>query len=250
MEKLTGNDMQAARLLFEKCNHNQAVIFSIFEGQFDGCVYANRRDQMDWALLQTPLLQHFIAGTPTEGCEAELEEILFSIILGEQSEKEIVVLSDDITVWDGVLRNTYTKRNGVCDGRKIFNFSLKNYRAIPRPTIPEELEAVVELCRAAPMSHFDTWSAKLFVNGKPVTHCDAFAVGKGLAEIDIGTEEAFRGHGYATMAAILLIDKLLEVGLTPTWSTWPFRVESQRVAVKLGFVPQPDATAWIWMEGM
>lgn len=101
-----------------------------------------------------------------------------------------------------------------------------------------------------PDSRADTWCVKLLYDGREVSHCNAIMVGRGKAEIDIETDEAFRGKGYATLAATLLIDKLLENNLTPTWSTWPFRVESQHIAQKLGFVSQPDAKAWIWMEGM
>jgi len=228
---------------------HQAVIFSVFEGQYNGCVYTDNENSPTWALLQTPFLQHCIAGEPTEKCGTVLDDIIFTEILNEQSEKEIVVFFAS-GEWNSVLEGIFTKRGGVSELRKIFSFSEENFREFRRLPIPEDVQAVAEKCKPAPNSRINTWSAKVLSKGKTVSHCDALMVGKGMAEIDIGTEEAFRGKGYATIAAALLIDRLLEEGLTPCWSTWPFRLESQHIAGKLGFVPQPDVTAWIWMEGM
>lgn len=249
MDKITGSEVQKARYLYDAYECNQAVIFSIFENQYDGCIYTNDRNDLKWSVLQTPFLQHFIAGVPTDGCAPILEEILFTNIPGEQNEKEIVVFSDT-DKWNDILQEIFKKHNGVSDSRKLFAFSADNYCKCNRLTIPGDVQAIVEKCKTAPNSHIDTWSAKLFVKGQAVSHCDAMMIGKGMAEIDIATDEAFRGNGYATMAAILLIDKLLEDGLVPSWSTWPYRVESQHIARKLGFIPQPDAKAWIWVEGM
>ena len=96
----------------------------------------------------------------------------------------------------------------------------------------------------------DTWSARLLIVEQEVSHCKAIMVGKGMAEIDIFTDERYRNKGFATETAIILMDRLLEHNLTPAWSTWPFSVESQHVARKLGFVAEPDAKAWIWMENL
>lgn len=249
MDVLTGTDMQKAIPLFDAYDCNQAVIFSIFENQFNGCIYTNDASNMHWAILRTPFLQHFIAGQPVDGCEAVVEEVLFNIILKEQDEKEIAVFATS-EQWHDLLDRIFHKHKGVSDGRKIFAFCFDNYRKISRPEVPLAMKPVVTLQKALPNSHMDTWCARLLLDGRAVSHCDAIMMGKGMAEVDIGTEENCRGKGYATLAATLLIDKLLENKLTPTWSTWPFRVESQHIAQKLGFIAQPDAKAWIWMEGM
>ena len=73
-------------------------------------------------------------------------------------------------------------------------------------------------------------------------------VGGGEAELDIFTDPEYRGKGLATSVALLLIDKLLEIGLTPTWSAWSFRVESLSVAKHIGFIPTEDVQAWVWVE--
>ena len=247
MYRLVGQDIQKARYFFETYSHNQAVIFSIFENQYEGYIYLDNPNEPNWAILQTPFLQHFIAGKPKNGCEKILEEILFSIILNEQDEKEIVLLTDDIE-WNSILQEIYVKRHGVSDFRKIYAFSLENYKSINRPSTPNDIEIVIDKSKPLPFSLKDTWSAKIILDKKVISHCNALMVGKKMVEIDIGTEENYRERGYATISALALIDRLLEVDLTPTWSTWPFRLESQHIAEKLGFIKQPDAIAWIWME--
>lgn len=249
MDILTGLEMQKAIPLFESYHNNQAVIFSVLENQYDGTVYADNKSNMKWAILRTPFLQHFIAGTPTSACEHDVEEVLFDIILAEQEEKEIVVFANS-EQWYDILNRIFQLHKGVSDGRKIFLFSRDGYNKVNRQAIPKGITSVVELRKCMPNSHIDTWSAILLHNGQEVSHCNAIMIGKDMAEIDIATQENFRGRGLATLAATLLIDKLLEYNLTPTWSTWPFRLESQHIAQKLGFTSKPDAKAWIWMENM
>jgi hypothetical protein len=249
MEKLSGNHIQKARHLFEDFNFYQPVIFSIFENQYDGFIYTDDQSKLNWALLQTPFLQHIIAGKPTNDCEPILEDILFSIILNEQNEKEIVVFHNN-NEWNDIMERIFKKRNGVSDSRKIFQFSYKNYNTISRLSIPNNVKIITEKSIILPFGLKETWSAKLLLNEQIISHCDAIMVGKNMAEIDIGTEEAFRGKGYATIVAMALIDKLLEDKITPCWSTWPFREESQHISQKLGFVLLPDIKAWIWLESM
>ncbi len=245
MEKLTGVEMKKVLPLFDLYINNQAVIYSVLENQFDGCVYTDGR----YAILSTPFLQHFIAGVPDGACEAEIENILFDTILCEQAEKEIAVFAVS-EQWHGLLDKIFAKRNGVSDGRKIFSFRRDVYEKIKRTSIPKNINTVVELRKYLPFSRKDTWSARLFADGEEASSSSAIMVGKGMAEIEISTGEKFRGKGYATLTATLLIDKLLEHNLTPTWSTWPYRTESQHIAQKLGFTPRPDAKAWIWTKDM
>ena len=249
MNQITGHDLSKISHLYDRYDSNRAVIFSVLEGQYDGCAYVNDGDDFQWAVLRTPFLQHFVAGRPTPGCASTLEDILFNTILPEQQEKEIVVFADS-ALWDDILTAIFAEHHGVSDGRKIFAFCHENHAKLKQPPLPADVQPMVEKGCNHPGSHRDAWSAKLLVAGQVVSCCDALMVGSGMAEIDISTLEAFRGRGYATLATMMLIDQLLKEGLTPSWSTWPFRVESQHIAQKLGFIPMPDAKAWIWVEGM
>ena len=249
MKKLVGNDIQKTRYLFDEFNFYQPFIFSIFENQYDGSVYVDNHEKINWALLQTPFLQHVIAGKPTDECESIIEDILFSSILNEQNEKEIVVFYNN-NEWDCILKNIFSRRNGVSDSRKIFGFSQEKFMQLNEIPIPDDIQVVIEKCKVLPFSKIDTWSVKILFENEVVSHCDSIMVGKNMAEIDIFTVESFRGKGYASIAGIKLIKKLLGNKITPCWSTWPFRIESQHIALKLGFTSQPDIKAWIWLESM
>jgi hypothetical protein len=249
MDKLIGAEIQRARHLFAGLNFYQPVIFSIFEEQYDGFIYTDNQSELNWALLQTPFLQHIIVGKPTNDCESILEEILFSIILNEQNEKEIVVFFDN-EGWNGILERIFKKRNGVSEFRKIFSFSSEKYNKINHLSVPNNVQIITEKCKVLPNSRKDSWMAKMLLGDKIISHSAALMVGKNMAEIDIETDEAFRGKGYATITAMALIDRLLEDKIIPCWSAWPFRIESQHIALKLGFVPQPDVIAWIWLKSM
>lgn len=225
------------------------IIYSVLEGQYDGNVYINDDADMQWALLQTPFLQSFLCGVPTDGCRDELERLLFHCMVEEQGEKEIVLFAAS-PLWRDILDDVFRLRQGVTDVRKLFAFSPPNYARLVRPTVPPHLDLRVVREKAIAEAHRPTWVAELREKDEVLSYCRAFMEGKGYVEIDIGTSEAHRGKGYATITAMALIDQLREEGLTPCWSTWPRRVESQNLAVKLGFAPLPDDIAWIWLEGM
>ena len=247
MEKLEGDDIQKARHLFEDFEFYQAVIFSIFEGQYAGKIYTDSKVKPNWAILHTPFLQHIVAGNPVTGCESIVEEVFFTNIVKGHNEKEVVAFFNK-PEWNEILRQIFEKHNGFSDARKIFGFSLENFeKLVPKP-IPKDVQVVEEKCKTFPNAMIDTWSTKIIIDGKTVSYCNSIMVGNKKSEIDIWTEEKFQGKGYATMASMSLINNLLKDGITPCWASWPYRIESQHIAQKLGFIPEPDATAWIWME--
>lgn len=54
--------------------------------------------------------------------------------------------------------------------------------------------------------------------------------------IDVDTfSEEYRGKGYATLAAMRLMDAMLDRGLTPLWETTHQNTASHHLALKLGF---------------
>lgn len=129
MDILSGIDIQKAMPLFDAYDCHQAVIYSVFENQYEGFIYTDCKSNMRWAILRTPFMQHFIAGTPVNDCESIVEDILFNVILKEQKDKEIVVFSSSAQ-WHDILNRIFHKHKGVSDGRKIFTFCLDNYRKL------------------------------------------------------------------------------------------------------------------------
>ena len=89
---------------------------------------------------------------------------------------------------------------------------------------------------------------RIIKDGTCASFCSAFMLGRSHAELDVGTEEEYRGHGYAKWAAATLIAELLKRNIEPDWCTWPYRMESQMLAKAIGFEPVPDVMAYIWTE--
>lgn len=79
---------------------------------------------------------------------------------------------------------------------------------------------------------------KATVNGKTVAYCRS----NGLASdnefmIDIATSDrSLRGKGYATAAAVGLLDYCFDKRLAPLWETTEDNAASRRLAQKLGFI--------------
>lgn len=68
-----------------------------------------------------------------------------------------------------------------------------------------------------------------------VSLCYAAAVSDGLAEVDVVTDEAFRGLGLANIVSRAFIRECLVRDITPTWDCFAYNTGSLRLAAKLGF---------------
>ena len=68
-----------------------------------------------------------------------------------------------------------------------------------------------------------------------VSLCYAAAISERLAEVDVVTDEAFRGHGLANIVSQHFIRECLARGITPTWDCFAYNTASLRLALKLGF---------------
>lgn len=73
--------------------------------------------------------------------------------------------------------------------------------------------------------------------GEIASLCYAAAVGGGLAEVDVVTDEAFRGAGLGSIAARQFVRGCLRCGITPAWDCFTYNQGSMKLAEKLGFVP-------------
>ena len=73
------------------------------------------------------------------------------------------------------------------------------------------------------------------VSGKVVATALTSAITEAYADIGVGTDEAWRGHGFATAAASIVAERVWEGGRIPVWSCGEDNMASLRVAEKLGF---------------
>jgi RimJ/RimL family protein N-acetyltransferase len=70
-----------------------------------------------------------------------------------------------------------------------------------------------------------------------VSLCYAAAVVDGLAEVDVATEEEFRGRGLAAIVGQEFIRQCWSRRIVPTWDCFVANVGSMKLALRLGFAP-------------
>lgn len=74
------------------------------------------------------------------------------------------------------------------------------------------------------------------MRGQAACVCYAACVAGGVAEIDIVTQEEFKGRGLARCAAAAFIQTCLRRNVTPNWDCFDYNEPSIRLATSLGFV--------------
>ncbi len=247
MYKLIGSKMKATQNLFNAYKNNIPIFQSVLDGNYEGAVLVDKESMPTWAVLQTPVGHHFVAGNPIKN--EILEDILFNQILKTQEEKQLIVFSpsDD---WQLLLESIFLPRKGFIVPRKIFSFSYESYCKVDnwQNKMPENAEMIITKEHCDPFCIKDEWVAKLMLEGVCLSICSAPMVGGGYAEIDIKTNPDFQKKGYGTLTALALIQQLIQQSLIPCWSSWPEKTASQAIAKKVGFLPQADVNAWVWDE--
>lgn len=249
MEFVDQNQWAHVEPLFAEYTHQLPVIYSVLEGTAPGTVYVDRPEEPQTAVLVTVLGFLFAAGRPLPA--EELEALLFGQIVPTLAEKDVDFFAPGED-WQAVCRAVFAARGGVALTRKIFAPAPGNAPSGPdfRKDLPPGGLLRVEYGRLPPMDRVPTWRVRLVLAGAPVSTCHAFLVGKGQAELDLHTEEAHRGRGYATLVARALAEVLAREGIVPCWNAWSFREASQAVARKAGFVHVADVPAWHWDESL
>jgi hypothetical protein len=234
--------------LFQAYDHHIAVIHSSLNGQYPGTLYSETADGKRLALLATPFNFHFVAGDAQMPYAADyLHRILFETYLRETKRTEAVLFCPDAS-WHPILEDVFSRHRGLKDVRKRFRLNKALFASAAAAL------KVPQMVRAALLEEQDCESTvrypvcRILIDGKSVSFCSAFMLGGGHAELDVGTEDGFRGQGYAKLAAVTLIGELLQRDLEPDWSAWSYRTESQALAKAVGFEPLPDIPAYIWTE--
>ena len=75
----------------------------------------------------------------------------------------------------------------------------------------------------------------LLKDNEVVSICYAAAISDGLAEVDVVTDEAYRGQGLGSLVSRQFIRECLVRGITPTWDCFTYNTNSIRLAERLGF---------------
>ncbi len=79
-------------------------------------------------------------------------------------------------------------------------------------------------------------AAGAVVDGRLVSLAHTNAVTANYGDIGVYTDDAWRGMGFATASASIVVRRIQDLGLTPVWSAGEDNEASLHIASKLGFV--------------
>jgi predicted GNAT family acetyltransferase len=230
---------------FEGYNNNIPVIYSTLEGQYQGVIYCD--DEEEIAILVTKFDFIFLGGDiDNKNAEDIINDIIFKELVQRQHKKEIIVFGQN-EKWNSVLSKVFQVHHGVSDLRKCYKLDLDKFRNINCENKHDNVRVVVKN-EHENGSTIEYPVSRVYFNNINVSICSAFMLARGFAEIDVATDEDFRQKGYAKIGAIALIKKLIHHGIEPNWCTWPYRFESQALALSLGFELDKEVPVYIWVE--
>lgn len=230
---------------FEGYYDNIPVIYSTLDGQYQGVIYCD--DEEEIAVLVTKFDFIFIGGNiENKRAEDIINDIIFNELVQRQQRKEIIVFGQN-EKWNSILSKVFQGHHGVSDLRKCYRLNHDKFKKIYSEIKLDNVSVVVN-------NEQDNDSAieypvsRVYANNVNVSFCSAFMLARGFAEIDVATEENFRQKGYAKIGAIALMEELVRQGIEPSWCTWPYRLESQALALSIGFELDKEVLAYIWVE--
>lgn len=250
MQKLHPSQYACVQTLYAQTRHSRPQIFAVLEGIQPGEVFADDPAGPQAALV---VLEDMIfpAGLPDAFGPEALRRLLRET-LGGEGRPPFYELHLPNEAWRAQLEIAFGP--AIVHRAVRLTFALPAGHAVPRPQIPAgfSLRAIDEALVAAQRLDAAFWSPDtgrfgmaLLRDGEIVCDCFAVFVGGGMAEVAVGTKEAYQRQGLATLTSQAFIEACLGRGLSPNWACWQERTASAALARKLGFVEAGEHTALV-----
>lgn len=225
---------------FLEYDHNRAIIYSALEGQYN---YDLIKCKEQCSILCTIFDFHFIQGQSSEH-HLEIYQGIKEYIINKQ--KNEFILFAPTEKWEPTLTKVFHKLNGVIDQRSIFELDKEKFlNQFNQHQFRYHVELIDEQTNGSKIS-FKT--AVIKKDDQVISYCKGFMIGDKQVEIDVFTDENFRGNNMAFEVSLCLIKYLLDHQLTPNWSCWSKKESSKRLAQKLGFDFKKNVNAYIWVS--
>jgi RimJ/RimL family protein N-acetyltransferase len=241
--------------LFNGLEHNLAIA-SIIEGNTLGCMYADDSGPASVAILWNRQEALYLAGDPsTPGVIEGLQRLFHEMILPDTRRRFIPLLSLQVqpaeweahlpSILEGCQIEKATRRLYLLQGDSLdFSAKLQPGYSLQRidaqllesdlvnrdqvltwiesfwPSTDAFLERGFGFCVLGRYA-VASWCLSVFTNGRRF-------------ELGIATDEAYRNHGFASLAGASCLEYCLNNGLIPEWHCWEDNLPSVRVAEKIG----------------
>jgi hypothetical protein len=224
---------------FSQYLHSIPIVFSHLEGQYS----YDTIEGDDYTVLLTPLGFHYVAGTvPTEP-DAFLKLIKDYLRTHEIEEFVLFGPNED---WNAFLQTIFQQLRGIVDQRFAYRLNVERFRdRYDNHTFKHQVKLDVMVDEESTKPYLQVNIRK---DDKIVSFCRAFLLGKGHAELDVFTEEAYRGQQMAYETSLYLIQALLERNIVPDWTCWRMKESSQHLADKLGYEKANTIPAYVWVS--
>jgi len=257
MQELSFFQFDLVRSLYDPIPHSRALVFSVIEGNNPGRVFVDRLGHPSIAVLRFAGGELFLAGrADNEATNREMVALLSTALAPPGSHLIIYTFSD---AWgralDGLLRDRgvghFVRETFVLDPA-TFRARHADWRSrVPPGFRVQRMDRDLAL-RSDPGLAFlwgdiDSFVARalgycVLREDQIVSRCSPVALGDKRFETGVGTAEAYRRRGLATLACCAFVEHSLDIGLKPEWGC-VYNEASKGLATKLGFVPAASVQA-------
>lgn len=262
---------QRMRPLFKGLEHN-LVIESVMEGNTCGFIYADDAYTPSAALLWNRQEAMFLAGDPSASQVLPgLHSLIHNVIVTEARQRYIPLLSLQVQPdeWEtnlpGILEGlqyekTYRRlyllkqmgfnyRYGLMPGYSILRIDEKLLEGdlVNRDQVLGWIESFWPSTQAFMERGFGfcvigryavaSWCLSVFHSGNRF-------------ELGVATDEAYRNHGFASLAAAACLEYCLNNDLVPEWHCWEDNTPSVKVAEKIGLEQRLSYPAYRFKTGL
>lgn len=267
MFELSSQDFGRIEPLIQDIDHDAPIIYAVLEHSSPGRIWVDNVVAPTAAFIYPYGAFYYIVGEPNKnGFLPAIWDLLQNSILPDiqnPAGREVVLFALSGN-WQKPLELFMKTQRGITIIRKTFRFNAERF--IPQPEwrvkILEDMtlraiDAEILAHDSLPIVNLDTWNspqiffskgagACLLHQGKVVSACATVFVGRGVAELDVHTLEAYHGQGLARFTAAACIEMCLAKGLQPRWACWPEREASIALAKRLGFEEYQNVPAYYW----
>lgn len=247
MLKIEKEQIRLVSHLLNDENSHFPLLRSVLSEKKKGSVYVNS--------LETPTAAYIISSDGWCYQLGEEDDINFNSGLEDIISEETTKNNKPI-LWFGISKKWRRKLDDndsleVKDFPRIqYRFNKRDYISYMKNPFPYQLEYIskenIEKVIEYSDSVINFWGTMdnfienglgfiLVDKGRIISHCISASVEEGEVEIDIETDDSYRGKGIARFMASCLIDECMKRGQTPKWDCAAENIPSRKLAAKLGF---------------
>jgi hypothetical protein len=255
MQELVSEQFDRVRPVFDPIEHSRPCVFSVIEGNTPGQIFVDRADTPSTAVLRFAGGELYLGGrADDEHVNRQVTDLFHAfgpgLLIYPLSAAWSRALGALLKGCDVVrlIRETF-----VLDP-DLFQERHTHWRSrVPEGLRVQRMDGALAL-QSDPVLDFlwggiDRFIARAFgycvlAGDQVVSRCSPVALGDKRFETGVGTVEAYRRRGLATLACCAFIEHCLAVGLAPEWGCID-EEPSKALALKLGFVSAAQVEAYL-----